>query len=69
MKGAILSLIFDDGTTKEIELIKCIVSDHQGKEEIAFRQSHNGWIMYVTEKTLRGKKLASDLFLTVNKDQ
>lgn len=54
---------FADGSTRTIPLLpKVIVAAHPGKQSVEFRETDKGWLLYVTERTLAGKKLKGITF-------
>jgi len=67
---AALTLRFDDGTEKVIELEKAIELDlgPRAKKSLEFRETSKGsWIMTFTSTLMEGRKLAKD-FLSVSKN-
>lgn len=64
---ALLTISFDDGTTKQIVVDKAIEVDTSStQQELSFRRTKKGWVMAFTKSLLDGKKLAND-FLTASK--
>lgn len=65
---ATLTLTFDDGTSTDHRLEKCIILDvaDRGRNELSFRQTSHGWVMTVSKPLLEGKKL-HDNFVSVKK--
>lgn len=55
---AYLQIEFEDGTSKRIELVNAIETDHGGLQSVEFRETKGGkWILYFTKRTFEGRKV------------
>jgi len=62
---ATLTINFEDGTYREIPIVKVLEASVPGTQEVSFRETSNGqWIMVMTKSVRGNKKLSKFGFLS-----